>query len=123
MKGKRGNALVFLLLVGLALWLAGVLDLFHGAPVVSVAGLVGGGLLTVISGFLLMTCRPSGRLDHGREEVTLFCASFGAGLASIGLALSPLTHWLLPALLFAAGGVALMAWAPQAFGRNHARGG
>lgn len=123
MKGKRTGELASLLLLGLGLWVVGVLNLLGGAPVVSLAVLVGGGVLTVIPAFLLMTRRPSGRLDHGHSEVAWFSASCGIGLASLGLAISPLTHWLLPALPFAAGGVALIAWSPQALGRQRAQGG
>ncbi|HET8813740.1 MAG TPA: hypothetical protein VFM51_02150 [Solirubrobacterales bacterium] len=116
--GKRSSTLTSMLVLGLASWLAGVRNLFDKRPLLSLAVLIGGGLLTVIAGFLLMASRPSGRLDYGREEVTWFCATFGIGFAFLGLAISPLTHWVLPALVFAAGGLALMAWAPHALGRN-----
>ena len=122
MKGKRRGALALLLLLGLLMWGAGALNAFDAAPLLSLAALVGGGLLTVAAGFLLLASRPSGRVDHGREEVAWFCASFGIGLASLGFAVSPFTHWLLPALVFAMGGVALMAWAPQALGRTRPKG-
>lgn len=116
--GKHSGRLASLLLLGLASWLAGALNLVDWGPLFSLAVLIGGGLLTVIAGFLLLARRPSGRLDYGRDEVIWFCATCGIGLAFFGLALSPLTHWVLPALVFAAGGLALMAWAPHALGRN-----
>jgi len=115
---KRSATLASMLVLGSASWLAGARNLFDKRPLVSLVILIGGGLLTVVSGFLLMASRPSGRLDYGREEVTWFCGTSGIGLAFLGLAISPLTHWLLPALVFAAGGLALMAWAPHALGRH-----
>jgi len=116
--GKRSRKLALLFLLGLASWLAGALDVIDRGPLLSLGVLIGGGLLTVVAGFLLLASRPSGRLEYGREEVMWFCVTFGIGLAFFGLSLSPLTHWVLPALVFAAGGLALMAWAPHALGRN-----
>jgi hypothetical protein len=122
MKGKRRGALALLLLLGLLMWGAGALNAFDRAPLLSLGALIGGGVLTVFAGFLLLASRPSGRIDHVRENVIWFCASFGIGLASLGFAISPFTHWLLPALVFAGGGVALMAWATQALGRTRPKG-
>jgi hypothetical protein len=116
--GKRSSKLTAMLVLGLGSWLAGARELFDRRPLLSLCVLIGGGLLTVVAGFLLLASRPSGRLDYGREEVTWFCGTCGIGLAFFGLAISPLTHWVLPALVFAVGGLVLMAWAPHALGRN-----
>jgi hypothetical protein len=100
------------------MWAVGALNVFGGSPFLSVGILITGGIAAVAAGFLLLASRPSGRLDHRWEDVTWFCVTLGIGVASLGLAISPLTHWLLPGLIFAAGGIALIAWAPQAFGRS-----
>jgi len=107
--------LALLMVVGLATWVAGALNVFGASPLLSLGVLVAGGIQAVAAGFVLLNSRPSGRLDHCFGEVGWFCGSCGAGLAFIGLAISPLTHWWFPALVFAAGGLALILWAPQAF--------
>lgn len=115
MKRGRAWALALLMIVGLTMWAAGTLNVFAASPLLSLGVLVAGGIQAVAGGYLLLNSRPSGRLDHCFGEVSWFCGSCGAGLAFIGLALSPLTHWGFPALVFAVGGLALILWAPQAF--------
>lgn len=112
---RIGRTWVFLALLvsGGMLWLAGTVELFP-QPTLCVAILLCGGPAAVAGAFLLLTDRPSGRREHGPRESAGFCLSCGVGAASIGLALSPLSGWLLPGMIFAAGGVALIAWAPQA---------
>lgn len=111
----RGLALVVLLLLGLFMWIAGAGDFIPGAPLVSIGMLLGGGIQIVLAAAFMLDQRPSGKLAHSADELLGFCVCCGTGLASIGLAISPLTSWLLPATLFVAGGIALIAWAPQAF--------
>lgn len=119
----RATNLIGLLLLGLLMWSAGAMDLTGGSPLLSLALLLAGGTLAVWAGFVLLNRRPSGRLAHSQEQATAFCLCCGIGVASLGLAVSPLTRWLLPALFFAAGGLALIFWAPQALARGRARGG
>jgi hypothetical protein len=110
--------LVALLVLGLLGWLGGALDLVGDHRLLDLVLLVGGSLLIACSGYPLLASRPSGELVHGLSESGWFCGTFGIGLASIGLAVSPITGWLWPGTLFAAGGVLLLAWTPQAFGRT-----
>lgn len=117
MRRGRARALGLLMFIGLAMWIVGAVNLVPETPLLSIALLIGGGIQASAAAFLLLASRPSGQLDHRFMEACWFCGTLGAGVASIGLAISPLTRWWMPALAFAAGGVALIAWSPQAFGR------
>jgi MFS family permease len=77
-----------------------------------------GGLLAVTAAYLLLNTPPSGRRIQSRAEEAAFCLTFAVGLAAIGFALSPVTAWLTPALIFLIGGLFLIAWTPQAFARR-----
>jgi hypothetical protein len=105
------------------MWSAGAVDMTGESPLLSIGLLLAGGIQAVWAGFVLLNSRPSGRLAHSQAQAAGFCLCCGGGLASLGLAISPLTRWLLPALLFAAGGLALIFWAPQALARRRERGG
>jgi len=117
----RMRVFLVMLVAGGVLWLAGTVELFR-QPLLSIAILLCGGLAAVAGAFLLLTARPSGRRDHGPRESAAFCLSCGIGAASIGFALSPLTSWFLPGTIFAVGGMALIAWAPQALQRQSVEG-
>lgn len=119
----RATTLIGLLVLGLLMWWAGAMDFIGGNPLLSLALLLAGGLQAVWAGFVLLNRRPSGRLAHSHEQATAFCLCCGIGVACLGLAISPLTRWLLPASFFAAGGLALIIWAPQALARGRRRGG
>ena len=107
-----------MLLVGVFTWAVGVVDPFGEHILLSLVLLVLGGVVVATTGMLLLASRPSGRLEHRRDEAALACGSFGIGLASLGFAISPQTRWTVPAAVFAIGGIALMAWAPHALGRG-----
>ncbi|HET8565804.1 MAG TPA: hypothetical protein VFL77_04940 [Solirubrobacterales bacterium] len=119
----RATTLIGLLLLGLLMWAAGAMDVTAGSPLLALGLLLAGGIQAVWAGFVLLNRRPSGRLAHSQEQTFGFCLCCGVGVASLGLAISPLTRWLLPALFFATGGLALILWAPQALGRRRQRGG
>jgi hypothetical protein len=117
----RVTTLIGLLLFGLLMWSAEAVDMTGESPLLWIGLLLAGGIQAVWAGFVPLNSRPSGRLAHSQEQMAGFCLCCGIGLASIGLAISPLTRWLLPAFLFALGGVALIVWAPQGFHRALAR--
>lgn len=117
------TTLIGTMLLGLLMWLAGATDFIGGSPLLSLALLLGGGIQAVWAGFVLLNRQPSGRLVHSQEQATAFCLCCGIGVACLGFAISPLTPWLLPALFFAAGGLALIIWAPQALARRRQRDG
>jgi hypothetical protein len=114
MKASQAWGLLALFVLGLLLWVAGAVGLFGERPLLVVCALLGGGLLVASSGFVPLGAPIPGSPDYGREEVLWFCGTFGVGLAAIGLAISPITRWLWPGLLFALGGTFLVGWAAQA---------
>jgi hypothetical protein len=118
MDRSRGRTFVGLFALGVLLWLAGALDPFPDMPLLSVAALAAGSLQAVAAAHLLLVSRPSGSRDHTAKQSATFCLVFGIGVAAIGLAVSPLTPWLSPAIVFAVGGLALIAWSPQALARQ-----
>lgn len=118
MKRWRAWGLLALFVVGLLLWVAGSLDLLGDHRLVTLCLLVIGGVLTASAGLLLLGTPASGALHYSRDEVLWFCGTFGIGFASLGFAISPLTSWWWPALVFVAGGLSLMGWAAQVLGRN-----
>jgi hypothetical protein len=118
MKRSRAWGLLAVFLFGLLLWVAGALNVFGDHHLLTLCALLAGGLLAASAGLVLLGTPASGLLGYGREEVVWFCGTFGIGLAAIGCAISPITSWLWPGLLFALGGVFLMAWASQALRRR-----
>jgi hypothetical protein len=118
MKRSRTWGLLALFLLGLLLWTAGTLNVFGGQHLLVVCVLLVGGVLTAGAGLMLFGTPPSGVLRHRPEDALWFCGTFGFGLAAIGFAISPVTDWLWPGLLFVLGGIFLMAWAVQALGRG-----
>lgn len=117
-KMKRGRAwgLLALFVLGLALWAAGSLNLLGEHRLLTLCFLLAGGILIAAAGLLLLGTPASGTLQYGRDGVLWFCGAFGVGVASLGFAISPLTSWWWPALIFVAGGVSLMVWAAGALG-------
>lgn len=101
-------------ILGLLLWTMGALNLLGNHRLVALCALLAGGLLVTSTGLILLGTPASGILGYGRREVLWFCGTFGIGLAAIGFAISPLTSWLWPGILFVIGGIGLMAWAPTA---------
>lgn len=116
--GSHGRAYCVAFVVGLLLWVVGVLDPLRGMPLLSIAVLAAGSLQSVGAAYLLLASRPSGTRDHSARQSLVFCLTFAAGVAAIGFAISPVTTWLSPAIIFALGGLALIAWSPQAFTRH-----
>lgn len=110
-----GRSLVGICALGCLLWVAGSMEIFVTTPLLCLLALFWGSLQAIGAAYLLLTRRPSGARDHTAAEGTVFCLSFGTGLAAIGLAASPLTPWTWPGLVLVLGGVAMMAWSPQAF--------
>jgi hypothetical protein len=115
---NRVRAFVGLFVLGVLLWATGALDPAPDLPLLSVGGLIVGGLQAVVAAYLLLTSRPSGEREHSIRQSITFCLTFGVGLAAIGFAISPVTPWISPAIVFALGGLALIAWSPQAFDRR-----
>lgn len=112
MAAERGT-LIGLLVLGLLMWLAGAANVIGGSHVLSVILLLAGGLQIVMAGFPLIDRRSPGASKAPREHSLGLYMSCALGLASLGLAISPITRWLLPAVYFVVGGLALIAWAPQ----------
>lgn len=108
--------MVALFVFGLLLWVAGSLDVLDDHHLLMLCFLLIGGVLIAGTGLVLLGTPASGTLNYGREEVLWFCGAFGVGFASLGFAISPLTGWWWPALLFLVGGFSLMVWAAQALG-------
>lgn len=118
MRRSRAWGFLVLFLIGLLLWIAGALNFFGERHLLTLCVLLAGGFLVISTGLVLLGTPASGVLPYGREEVLWFCGSFGVGLAAIGFAISPITDWLWPGLLFALGGTLLIAWALQALGQG-----
>jgi len=113
-KPRRAWGLLALFLLGLAVFMVGVLDFFGGRYLPTLGALLAGGFLISGSGLLLFDTPASGVLRHERRQVLWFCGTFGFGLAALGFAISPITGWIWPGLLFLLGGIGLLAWSPQA---------
>ena len=118
MSTVRRRALLSLIFAGMFLWAGGALDVFASLPLVPVSALIIGSLLAVTAAYALLNDPRSGRRSHSLEEDAEFCLAFAAGLVAIGFAISPVTAWLSPAVFFLIGGLLLIAWSPQAFGRR-----
>lgn len=109
----RHRTLTSLFFIGLGLWVAGALDLF--GTLLSAWALITGSLLAVTAAYVLLNTPPSGRRAQSRAGEAAFCFTFAVGLAAIGFAISPVTAWFSPAVIFLIGGLFLIAWSPQAF--------
>jgi hypothetical protein len=107
------------LVIGLALWLGGVLSVFGETSVVSSFFLLFGVLVTVAAAFILLLARADRAAPYSQltgDGALVFCLAFGVGLAALGLALSG-AFPVLARLIFGVGGLALIAWSPRALSR------
>lgn len=107
------------LVIGLALWLCGILSVFGETSVVSSLSLIVGVVATVAAAFVLLLARADRDAPYSQltgDGALAFCLAFGVGLAALGLALSG--AFPVPArLIFGIGGLALIVWSPQALSR------
>jgi hypothetical protein len=121
MKARTVDALLLLLLlIGAGAWATGALDFVSTGVGLTIFLLLAGSLEAAAAGFLLFNVYRYFPSEGLGREMSLFCLSAGLGIAAVGLAISRLTAWLLPASFFAIGGALLIVWSPQALSHRDA---